>query len=118
MISNGIDMVYVKRIEKLKNETNFLKKVFTINELEYIQSKNSNIQTIAGLFASKEAFLKAFKKGINDYDLKDIEISHDQNNAPFIILHNKALNECKFNSLSLSISHDGDYAIAIVLVSM
>lgn len=118
MISNGIDMVYVKRIEKLKDKDSFLKKVFTLNELEYIKNKDNNIHTISGLFAAKEAFLKAFKKGINNYDLKDIEISHDQNNAPFIILHNKALNECIYNSLSLSITHDNDYAIAIILVSM
>ena len=114
MISNGIDLVKVDRFDKLKNDNKFMESIFNDNELKYIKKSNYSNNTIAGLYASKEAFLKAIKKGINDYNMKDIEISHDNNNAPFIILHNDLKD--KYNNISVSISHDGDYAISIVSI--
>lgn len=113
MISNGIDIVQISRFDKLKENKTFMNNVFNDKELEYINKRNNNSNTIAGLYASKEAFLKAIKKGINDYSLKDIEISHNDNNAPFIILHNELDKLYNSNNISLSISHDGDYGIAI-----
>ena len=112
MISNGIDIVKIDRFDTLKNNSKFMNDIFNDNELEYIKKTNYSSSTIAGLYASKEAFLKAIKKGINNHNMKDIEISHDDNNAPFIILHNSLKD--KYNNISLSISHDGDYAISSV----
>ena len=117
MISNGIDLVYIKRFEKCIDDNTFLNSIFNEQEIEYIK-KHKTLDTIAGLFAAKEAMLKALKKGINNYSLKDIEISHDSNNAPYIILHGNIEKDYHINNISLSISHDGDYAVAIVLLSM
>ena len=114
MNSNGIDIVKIERFDTLKNNSSLMKSIFTENEIKYINSRNNNSSTIAGLYAAKEAFLKAIKKGINDYSLKDIEISHDNNNAPFIILNN--LLKDKYSNYSVSISHDGEYAIASVIL--
>lgn len=113
MISNGIDLVKIDRFEKLKSNNTFMTNNFTENELEYIKFRDDDTATIAGLFAAKEAYLKAIKKGIDDCSLKDIEISHD-NNAPFIIVHNNSSNT--INNVSVSISHDGEYAISIVSI--
>ena len=115
MISNGIDLVYIKRFENFIDNDIFLESIFNNEEINYIK-KHKKLDTIAGLFAAKEAMLKALKKGINNYSLKDIEISHDSNNAPFIILHNDIKKECEIDNISLSISHDNDYAVAIVTV--
>lgn len=112
MISNGIDIIKIDRFKDLINNEKFIKNNFNEHEIEYI---NNNIQTLAGLFASKEAFLKALKKGINNYSLKDIEIVHDSNKAPSFIFHNKLI-EFNKKDISLSISHDGEYAAAIVLI--
>ena len=116
MISNGIDLVNIHRFQDLVNNKTIMNSIFTEKELQYIQKRNSNLSTIAGLFAAKEAFLKALKKGINHYSMKDIEISHDNNNAPFIILHNQIKKDFLIENLSLSISHDGDYSIAVVCI--
>ena len=113
MISNGIDLVKIDRFNDLKNDKKFMNKIFTKKEIDYIAFRNNETSTIAGLFAAKEACLKALKKGIDKCPLKDIEISHE-NNAPFIIFHNKLKDT--ISNCSLSISHDGDYAIAIVSV--
>lgn len=115
MISNGIDIIYIKRFEQYIDNDVFLNSIFNTKEIEYIK-KHKKLDTIAGLFAAKEAMLKAIKKGINNYSLKDIEIIHDDNSAPSIILHGNIQRECDTNNISLSISHDKDYAIAIVTV--
>lgn len=113
-MTNGIDIVKINRFEKLKNNTTFMNNTFNQKELDYIKKRNYNNSTIAGMFAAKEAFLKALKKGIDNCSLKNIEITHNSNNCPEILLHNelKKLN----HDISISISHDGDYAIASVIL--
>lgn len=111
MISNGVDIIKIDRFNSLKNNSSFMNSIFSEKEIEYINYHNSNTHTIAGMYAAKEAFLKALKKGINNHSLKDIEISHDDNNAPFIIS-----NIGDTNNISLSISHDSEYAIAFVSI--
>lgn len=113
MISNGIDIVKIDRFDKIKHKSDFLNKYFCENEISYIESKNFNSDTIAGIFAAKEAFLKALKKGIDYCPLNDIEIAHN-NGVPFIVFHNNS--SVDINNMSLSISHDGNYAIAIVSI--
>ena len=58
----GIDILSIKKI-KDKSESNFISKVFTENEISYAYSKDNPYQTLAGIFALKEAIIKA-------YDLK------------------------------------------------
>ncbi len=112
MSSIGIDLIKNDRFEKLKNNNKFMNNNFNKSELEYFENANMNNTTIAGIYAAKEAFLKAIKKGINNYSLKDIEIIHDSNKAPSFIFHNE-LDYLNAYNISLSISHDGDYAVAI-----
>lgn len=116
MILNGVDLVDITRFEKFKRNKNFMNSIFNENELLYIKKHSNNNATIAGLYAAKESFLKCLGKGINSYPLKDIEVIHDDNGAPLIILHNNLNLDYNFKNISLSISHDGNYAIAIVLV--
>lgn len=113
MISNGIDLVSIKRFEKFIDNESFLNSIFNTEEIIYIK-KHKKLDTIAGMFAAKEAMLKSIKKGINNYSLKDIEILHDDNNAPYIVLHGKLKEDYEIENISLSISHDGNYAVAIV----
>ena len=113
-MKNGIDLVQINRFEELKTNQRFMNNIFTIDELNYIRESNYNNSTIAGMFAAKEAFLKAIKKGINNYPLKNIEIIHDDNNCPEILLHNE-LKLLNFNII-VSISHEGEYAIANVIL--
>ena len=114
MFNCGIDLVKIKRFDNIKNNDSFMKKTFCTNELKYIKKTNYSSNTIAGIYACKEAFLKALKKGINNHNLLNIEVCHDKNNAPFIVLHNELQN--KYNNISVSISHDGEYAISIVII--
>ncbi|MCI8671270.1 MAG: holo-ACP synthase [Bacilli bacterium] len=116
MISNGVDIISIKRINKIISNPKLLRNIFTENELEYITSRNYNTETIAGIFAAKEATLKSLHQGLDAYPLTEIEIAH-QNYAPYLIFHGKLKKEIENQNLnfSVSISHDQEYAIAFVI---
>lgn len=98
----GTDIVQISRMEKsLKNER-FKSKVFTENEIAYCK----RAENFAGLFAGKEAYLKALGTGI-DCELNSIEIMHNEKGKPYL---NGVENS------DISISHDGDYAVATVIL--
>ena len=115
----GIDIVKIDRIEGLSKNDSFLKKYFTESEQEYITSKSNSAQTVAGLYACKEAVLKAFGIGIGGgVDLKEINILH-QNGKPSIEVTPKInyyLVGKNCTEIAVSISHDGDYATAICVI--
>ena len=116
MFSCGVDITEIKRFSKLIQNKDFLNKYFTQKELSYINGKTNKLETIAGIFASKEAFLKSINKGINEYDLKSIEILHNELGAPYLNIHKDIKKDIDLRDTSLSISHDGNYAIAFVIV--
>ena len=67
---------------------------------------------MAGRFAAKEAFIKAF--GEKKLDLKKIEFLRDENGKP---VPGKELKELlKDSELQVSISHEKEYAIAVVIM--
>lgn len=109
----GIDLVKISRFENVKH----LDKIFTKKELLYLEKNYNHKETIAGMYAAKEAFLKATKKGIHQCSLLDIEILHQDDKVPFILLHGQLKKETPYSNIEVSISHDGDYATAIVLLT-
>jgi phosphopantetheinyl transferase (holo-ACP synthase) len=75
-----------------------LNNIFTLRELSYAQSKEDPESTLTGIFCAKEAIQKV--SGLN-IDLSRLEVLPDDKGRP----------ACK--GFSLSISHSGDFAIAI-----
>ncbi len=111
----GCDIVYIPRIEKIyeRHKARFLDKFLSKKE----QSLAKNPASIAGLFAAKEATLKALGTGISkDSGFLDVRIEKDERKAPFIRLRKKLIDKFKIKSSSLSISHDGNFAIAVVVL--
>lgn len=117
MIRNGVDIIKWDRFNNICEDSKIIKKFLTNAEQLYIKSKAYNPETIAGIYASKEAVLKSLGYGINHYNLKDIEIMHDEYNCPYIKFYNDIKKEIETNRyhFSLSISHDGEYVIAFVI---
>ena len=120
MMECGIDIVSCDRIEKVAQNQLFFKKYFSGAEVEYIHSKQNASQTIAGIFACKEAVLKALNVGIGaGLDLKDVSIVHNKFGAPQVEMNAKIdyfLSKKNCSQISVSISHDGGFAIAMCVI--
>ena len=109
----GIDIVEIKRIENMIKKFNkkALNRILTSKE----QNLASSYASIAGYFAAKEAFLKALGTGIGkECSFLDIEILKNEKNKPYF--SQKTLQKFNIKKADLSISHDGGFAIAAVIV--
>lgn len=119
---SGIDIVYIPRIQNIwqKYKEKFLTKVYSKQEI--IDSyKYSNYQMqvrhFAKRFAAKEAFVKALGNGFHGINMKDIEINNDKSGKPNIIIRNNISNLLSENDIiQVSLSDDGNYAIAYVII--
>lgn len=114
MISGiGIDIVELERIQKIvERQEKFADRILTLNEKAVYTglSTGRKIEFLAGRFAAKEAFSKAYGTGIGkELSFLDIEIKTDGKGKPIIT---KPLNE----GVHLSISHSKDYAVAQVII--
>ncbi len=101
----GIDLVFLPEFEnKFKNIP--LEKVFLPFEL----SQNKSKESLAGVFAAKEAFFKALGRKEN---WLSVWIEKDKEGKPEI----KSLLIKENKKAQVSISHAGDYAIAAVMIN-
>jgi len=113
----GIDIVDISRVRPLIVKMGSSKsRVFTDNEMDYIMKrKAAGEMSAAGIFAAKEAFAKAMGTGVSGFSFKDVEISHDENGMPKILLYGGAKKMAEGLRLFLTISHEKEYAVAMVL---
>lgn len=104
----GIDIISVKKIEE--KTALFFKKVFTEEELSYANKKTNKFQTLAGIFALKEAIIKAYDLNLAYIIRKRIQINYRDNKA-YVIIDGNVI-DCH-----VSISHDSGYAVAVCIVN-
>lgn len=111
----GFDLCEIGRMEKQAENDRFLNRFFTEKEAAYIRSRNRNAaQTLAGIFAAKEALAKALGTGIT-FELKDIEVLHSGEGQPYYALRGEAARLAGGDRFLLSISHDGGMAGAVCI---
>lgn len=108
MIKIGTDIVEISRFSQMDNLDLFIKRVFSKREREYIESKGSRAESIAGAFAAKEAFSKFMGSGFRGFGLHDIEVLHDDLGKPCLCFMGKRLDT------DVSISHSKTMATAVV----
>lgn len=116
IVGIGLDLCEISRMEKLMEDGRFLARYFSAEEQAYIQSKGKGAaQSMAGIFAAKEALGKALGVGITA-DLRQVCVTHDLNGAPGYILEGeyaRFAEDRRVSSFFLSISHDGGMAAAM-----
>jgi len=114
----GID---IAKNERIKNAVDrwgekFLKRVFTDDELRYCLSRTNPYSSLSARFAAKEAFIKA----VGDYvTFRDVEVILNKDGKPFLKLHRRAkemASDRMIRNNHVSLSHEKDYSIAIVLL--
>ncbi len=122
VIGIGVDMVRINRIENLVSKwgEKFLRKVFTEQELSETSASQNKTASYAGNFAVKEAFVKAlgtgFRKGIK---FRNIMVRRDEFKKPYIDLRGSTKEFAEHKGLTgihATISHDGDYSVAVVIL--
>lgn len=82
----------------------FLNRLFSKEELEYCKGKIRFVECLAGKFAAKEAVIKALR--LTGVALRDIRILNVEG-RPTVYIKGEMQ-----NTIDVSISHDGDYAVA------
>lgn len=119
MGSVGVDIVSISRVKDITDRRGprFLGRYFSDGELEYSLSKSDPYPHLAARFAAKEAAYKAFcGAGISGIPLSSFEVVMGSSKAPALRVLADTIDdhrECSDN-VSISLSHDGDYAIAVV----
>lgn len=111
----GIDITEISRIDEiLEKQPKIIERVLRREEIDMFEQINSDtrkVEWLAGRFAAKEAFSKAYGTGIGkEVSFQDMLVSNDESGRPFITYKNENL------KIHLSISHSRDYAVAQVVI--
>ncbi|MBE7023559.1 MAG: NAD(P)H-hydrate dehydratase [Ruminococcaceae bacterium] len=109
MVECGVDIIEIERIKSaVERNESFLGRVFSKNEIKYFKAKGERFETLAGIYAAKEAFVKYKKTGIRGLELSEISVEHESLGAPFVVFRGERM------AVSLSISHNKTHAVAVV----
>lgn len=123
----GTDICQISRVEKafIRYGRRFLSKTYTQEEIDYCyKSPKKMYERLAVRFATKEAVSKALGVGVNGLgwskgiDWKDVEVARGHNGEVMVKVSGKAAvfaSEKSINAWTLSVSHNGDYAVATVI---
>jgi holo-[acyl-carrier protein] synthase len=121
IIGIGIDLASAPRITDAYRRfgRRFLDRCFTRAEAEMCLKRPRPGQALAMRFAAKEAFSKAAGLGMRGLAWREIEVAHHQSGKPYLVLHGRAKAWAETNHVTgshLSLSDDGDYAAAVVVL--
>ena len=106
----GIDIIKISRFKNKPYLSNkdFYKKIFSDSEIKYCLKYKNHASHFSGKFAVKEALIKSISEKIS---LREINTLY-KNSKP-IVKVKKPLDK-KYNFI-ISISHESDFAIAVVI---
>ena len=119
IIGVGIDLVSVPRMERALARWggSFLSRVFSEEELAQAGGRP---RSLAARFAAKEAFSKALGTGLGArLGLRDVWVVKDERGRPELAFSPKAarlLRERGGLRAHLSLTHEGEYAGAVVVI--
>ncbi len=111
----GIDLIRLDRMKGLmeRHGDKALSKFLSPEEILLVK----NHKTAAGFWAVKEACSKALGTGIGaDCGFHDITVSKSPKGAPLLTLAPAIVERFGITDTSVSITHDGDYAVAVVAI--
>jgi len=116
----GIDITRISEIAASIDSfgERFMQRLFSAGELAYAtQVPAQTAQRLAARFAAKEAAIKAFNLAEAGIGWRDIEVTRGADGACSLALHRRAATlvaQSGCTQIAVSLSHDGDYATAVV----
>jgi holo-[acyl-carrier protein] synthase len=117
----GTDLVQVSEVEKAMERfgERYLKRLFTDAELSYcLENAAVAASRLAARFAAKEAALKVLRLTDQPFSWRSIEVTRNAGGWCHLVLHGPMrhlAHHAGFVAFSLSMSHEGAYAHAVVV---
>jgi holo-[acyl-carrier protein] synthase len=121
--SVGIDLVDVRDVARSVERfgARYLSRVYTDAEIAYAQAAKETrgvASRLGARFAAKEATLKALRASERGISLRTIEIIRHEDGSIDVALSGAAIaaaREAGDASLAVSVSHEGNWAVAVVI---
>ena len=116
----GIDLVHVPRISDSLRDfgERFAQRLFTEAEIANAQSTEAEREArFAARFAAKEATITALSLSEAGVNWRDMEVQRGDDGSCAMVLGGAALaaaRALRINRVLVCLSHDGDYAVAVV----
>jgi len=116
----GVDLIGVERIKVMLEGPGFLARFFTPEEQAHVRARGAaGAQSAAGIYAAKEAMLKALGTGIAPVGLPEVGVTHTPAGAPQAALGPKAearMRELGAERVHISITHSEGMAVAVAVI--
>jgi len=118
IIGIGIDLCKISRMSRATEKAEFVHRVFAAEEVDYAEAAQNPARHYASAFAAKEAFAKAGRWGLSKVGLQSVWVSREKG-FPEMRLSPRAkrllepYGNCR---VFLSLSHENDLAIAVVVL--
>lgn len=114
IIGTGIDIIEIDRVQKALDRwgDDFLRHIFTEEEIASVSNRKFPAQHYAARFAAKEAVYKAIGNN-RTLGWKDMVILNDKNGKPYCRLNDKKFK----HTIHLSISHTRSHAVANAIIT-
>jgi len=118
MIGVGIDAVDVERFRASLQRTPSLRtRLFTPEELAYLDVRVDPVPGLAARFAAREAAMKALGQGLGAWGFHDVSVTRDGLGPPQLIVVGQAADVAKSFGVTgwlLSLTHTDTVAMAVV----
>lgn len=120
----GVDLVEIRQVAESISRfgDRYLRRIYTEGELGYAAGAGDCApRHLAARFAAKEAAIKALDLAEAPLDWRLIEVRRERSGRCHLALHGTvrdAAIRLGSNHLALSMSHDGEYAVAVVIATI
>src|ERR1700723_3660343 len=121
LLGLGTDLIETRRVEQSIDRfgDRFLERIFSPLEIAYCKRKKNAAESFAARFAAKEAGAKALGTGISrGVSWKELEVRREIGERPTLHLSGRAAERATHmgvRTLSLSLTHSRDVAMAVVV---
>ena len=124
ILGNGVDTVDNIRIKKSIKNINFIKRIYSNDEIKESKNVKNKTNFFAKRFAAKEAFVKSLGTGFrNGINFKDISVKNNNLGKPQLYLSKKIKSflshklKYKKYKIHLSLSDENKHSIAFVIIN-
>jgi len=115
----GIDAVDIERFRTVLQRTPTMReRLFTAEELAYVEPKVDPVPSLAARFAAREAVMKAMGLGLGAFGFHEVWVSRAESGVPSLCITGRALELAADRGITrwhLSLTHTDLVAIAQVV---